>query len=348
MDMAGTQVCTRLAPSPTGALHLGNARTFLINHALAVQHGWRVRLRIEDLDTPRTKFGADIAAIEDLQWLGIGWHGAPSYQKTPQLSRYEKALQSLASRGLIYPCPASRSQVERAAVTLPEMSHDPNDTACTIDDEHEQRYPQISRPAAPLPVAWPDGRLDELAAVGDAQHQHDVAWRLRLRDEPVEFEDMLLGRCVQNVYRTTGDYVVVTKHGLPAYQLAVVVDDMLGQVTHIVRGQDLLSSTARQQWLYRYLAAGQSPTYVHVPLVRGDDGRKLAKRHGDTRLAYYRELGVPVVAVIGLLGEWCAMGKRRLMSTAEFVEHFDLNRLPRTDIIFTQEDDTWLKSQIAE
>jgi len=309
---------TRLAPSPTGALHLGNARTFLINWALARQRGWRIAMRIEDLDTPRTKADADRQALADLRWLGIDWDGQPSYQLA-DLSRYEKHLHDLAARRLIYPCRCTRKEIEQAQ-------------SAPHEDAHELRYPGTCSPPEAEPITY-------------ATDDESIAWRLRVPDETIAFNDELHGEQSINVQQHVGDFVVATKKGLPAYQLAVVIDDAAAGVTDIVRGDDLLRSTPRQLLIYRMLGLGPEPRYYHVPLVLGEDRRRLAKRHGDTRLAMYREAGVDPQRLIGLFAEWCGLGDRQPMTAADFADRFDLLGLPLTDVVFTADDDAWLRDR---
>lgn len=311
---------TRLAPSPTGALHLGNARTFLINWALARQSGWKIVLRIEDLDTPRTKARADLQAMEILRWLGIDWDGEPSYQAA-DLTRYHQALAELGRQGMIYPCTCTRKEIESAQSAPHEQGENP----------HELRYPNVHRPAAVTPIHEVD--------LADPQ----VAWRVRSPDEPIEFVDQFCGPQSMDIDRITGDFIVAAKSGLPAYQLAVVVDDAAAGVTQVVRADDLLPSTPRQLWLYRLLGLSPIPSYTHVPLVMGEDGRRLAKRHGDSRLIAYREAGVPAERVIGLIGAWCGLGPREPMSAETFCRRFALAQLPTHPVCFTDSDDAWLR-----
>ncbi len=313
------QKTTRLAPSPTGALHLGNARTFLVNWALARQRRWRVVLRIEDLDTPRTKPAATQQAIDELAWLGLDWDDGP-HDQWADLSPYRHALGELGARGLIYPCTCTRSEIERAQ-------------SAPHEDDHELRYPGTHRPADPRPIAY---RPDD-----------EVAWRLIVPDATVAFDDAVQGRIAINVQQQVGDFVVATKRGLPAYQLAVVVDDARQGVTDIVRGDDLLRSAARQLLLYDMLNRAPTPTYWHLPLVLGPDGRRLAKRHGDTRLALYRDRGVPAERLVGLLAAWSGVAPRRPMTAAAFAERFDLAALDRRPVTFTDDDDAWLLEQTA-
>ncbi len=311
---------TRLAPSPTGALHLGNARTFLINWALARQSGWRIVLRIEDLDTPRVKPGAAQQAIDDLDWLGIDWDAGPTYQ-LEDLSPYRAALETLRRRGLTYPCICTRSEIA-AAQSAPH------------GDEHELRYPGTCRPG------------DEPPPIHGYDDSRPTATRLKVPDEPIAFDDALARRQPVNVQREGGDFIVATKADLPAYQLAVVIDDARQGVTDVVRGDDLLRSTARQVLLYRLLGLGPPPRYCHLPIVLGQDGRRLAKRHGDTRLDFYREAGVSPERVVGLLAYWCGIiDGREPMSAETFGERFTLEALPRQPVTFTQEDDRWLRQE---
>lgn len=308
---------TRLAPSPTGALHLGNARTFLINWALARQNGWPVLLRIEDLDGPRIKAGASEHAIETLRWLGLDWDDDPVYQSA-NVEPYRAALEQLIDSGLAYPCRCTRSQILAASLSAPNAG------------DHELRYPGTCRPKG--------GERCDRSLLDDPT----VSWRFIAPDEPVPFDDLFAGPQSFDPQREVGDFLVATKDCQPSYQLAVVVDDARQGVTQIVRGDDLLSCTSRQLLLYWALGLGPEPIYTHVPLVIGEDGRRLAKRHGDTRVSHYRDLGVSVERVIGLLAEWCGIGPRAEMTPSEFTERFQLANLPPGAVTFAAADDAWL------
>ncbi|MEM7577656.1 MAG: tRNA glutamyl-Q(34) synthetase GluQRS [Planctomycetota bacterium] len=310
---SGSRGRTRLAPSPTGALHVGNARTFLINWALAKQHDWEIVLRVENLDTPRNRPGATEQAIEDLRWLGLDWDEGPSFQ-LDDLSPYENALKQLKDAGQTYPCPATRREIV-AAASAPHL------------DDHELRYPGLYRP----PVAPP---IDPDA---------EVATRVIVPDGDVSFVDRLAGEQTHDVQQQVGDFVLSTKTGLPAYQLAVVVDDHRQGITDIVRGDDLLRSTARQIVLQRLLGIEPTPTYWHVPLVVDEDGRRMAKRRGDTRLASLREQGVSTERMVSLLARLSGWDDAPPeMSAAQFAEGFSLNQLSRRPVAFTQGDLAWL------
>ncbi|QEG37640.1 tRNA glutamyl-Q(34) synthetase GluQRS [Bythopirellula goksoeyrii] len=304
---------TRLAPSPTGALHLGNARTFLVNWALARQQGWQIVLRIEDLDGPRIKQGAAEEAIDILTWLGLDWDEGPFYQLA-DLTPYTAALEKLGSQGDIYPCACTRKQIEEASLSAPH------------DDDHERRYPGTCRPPKRVPIS------------NQQLLQEGTALRLRVPPGDVTFVDEFAGEQAWNVEQLVGDFLVGTKLGLPGYQLAVVVDDARQGITQIVRGDDLLSSTPRQLILYEKLGLGPVPLYTHLPMVVGEDGRRLAKRHGDTRLSYYREKGVTPERILGLLAHWCGLDEQREMTAKEFAQNFELSNLPREQIVYTPSD----------
>ena len=289
-----------------------------MNWALARQQGWEIVLRVEDLDGPRIKAGASEEAIDVLQWLGIDWDAGPFTQRG-DLAPYRAALQRLAAQGDIYPCRCTRKEIEAASLSAPH------------GDEHELRYPGTCRPATPTPL--PPEALD----------QPGVAWRLRVPDGPRTFVDHVAGEHTHDIAATTGDFLVATKEGLPSYQLAVVVDDARQGIDRIVRGDDLLGSTHRQLLLQQRLGIATPPEYYHLPLVIGEDGRRLAKRHGDSRISHYRELGSTPARIIGLLAEWCGLGPRREQSAAEFLAALDLAKLPQGPIIFTTEDDAWLR-----
>jgi glutamyl-tRNA synthetase len=309
---------TRLAPSPTGALHLGNARTFLVNWALARQHDWQIVLRIDDLDGPRIKQGAAEQAISLLEWLGIDWDQGPVYQ-SHDLVPYRQALRQLAASGDAFACNCTRSEIEAASRSAPHAG------------DYDVQYPGTCRPSQRTPVAREDVEFDH------------TGWRFFVDAGPLEFVDQFAGKQSIDVSQTVGDFQIWTKGGLPSYQLAVVVDDARQGVDRIVRGDDLLTSTPRQRMLANRLGLPQDIEYWHLPLVRGEDGKRLAKRHGDTRLAHYREVGVPAERVIGLLAEWCGVGSREPMTAGEFAKRFDVAKLPPTDVEFHEVDDDWLR-----
>ncbi len=316
---------TRLAPSPTGMLHLGNAFAFAVNWALARQHGWQVLLRMEDIGA-RIQPGAGALAIETLQWLGLDWDGAPLWQSR-DTEPYRAAMAQLWAQGQIYPCGCTRRELEAQ-----------QEASAPHEGDHEIRYAGTCRHKI-----HPQAQLPNFARpLAPAEIKHALAWRLRVPDGPVAYTDSLRGTCACDVQAQVGDFVVGMKANLPAYQLAVVVDDARQGVTQVVRGADLLDSTARQMLLYHMLDL-QPPTFTHLPLVRGTDGLRLAKRHGDTRLPRYQAAGVRPERIIGLLAFWAgAQEARAEMSLAKFTAALDLAKMPKDGIVFTPEDDLWL------
>lgn len=310
---------TRLAPSPTGALHLGNARTFLVNWLLARQNGWRVHLRIDDLDGPRVKPDAAQQAIDDLRFLGIDWDTGPTLQS---LSRpaHEAALRTLIERGSVYPCVCTRSEVDRVA-SAPHAE----DGSAVYPGTCRRRFRDAD---------------DALAQTGRAP-----AWRFATDDTPIAFADGVLGPQRFVPASSLGDFVVAKADRSPAYQLATVVDDAAIGVTHVVRGDDLLDSSPRQILIYHALGLGDRvPGYTHLPLVVGQDGRRLAKRHGDTRIGFYRDRGVPRERVLALLGRWCGVAGGSELAMEELLRRFDCSMLPRERIVFTRADDRFLRA----
>ncbi len=317
-DSGSRQPITRLAPSPTGALHLGNAFAFAINWALARKHGWHIALRIEDLDTPRVKPGVIDQTIRTLEWLGLDWNSGPTTQ-TDRLSSYQEAMETLAKAGHVYPCELTRLQIEQAA-SAPHTN---------TSEIHETRFNPNLRPTT-FPTRF---------------HDAGTNWRFQVNPGAIGFVDTHMGEQSFDIDGILGDFAVWTKRNAPSYQLAVVVDDAAANVTQIIRGNDLLDSSCRQLMLYRALGISDEPTYTHLPLIRGADGRRLAKRHGDTRIDTYTQSGTSNERIIGLIAYWCKITQERSpMSIQGFQERFSLDTLPTDDIVFTPEDDAWLRS----
>ncbi len=309
---------TRLAPSPTGALHLGNARTFLVNWLLARQNGWKIILRIEDLDGPRIKAGADRQAIEDLAWLGLNWDQGPFYQ-SPRINLYKQSVQQLLARQQAYFCVCSRKEVDSAA-SAPHA------------EDGSTRYPGTCR----------NRFASRQQALAHANRPPAI--RFRAPDQTVEFVDRFRGLQRYNVLQQLGDFVIAKADETAAYQLAVVLDDAEMGVTDVVRGDDLLDSTPRQILLYHALGLSHRiPDYYHLPLIVGPDGRRLAKRHGDTRLAFYREQGVNPRRLLSLLARWCGMTPPPLATPAELLDLFNSSNIPPKQLVFTPADDLWLR-----
>ena len=274
----------RLAPSPTGLLHLGHARTFWIAAQRAAEHGGQLILRNEDLDPQRCRAQFVSAMLQDLRWLGIEWVegpdcGGPSgpYAQSERRGFYLEAWRKLRERGLIYPCTCSRKDVAQAASA-------PNDS----DDE--PLYSGQCRPQE-LPLLAQEARDKWGTRVSDFSATKGVNWRFWVPDgEEICFTDLHLGPQRMVAGKDFGDFIVWRRDDVPAYQLAVVVDDAAMRITEVVRGADLLKSTSRQVLLFRALGLA-APDYYHCDLVRDEAGVRLAKRHDALSIRKLRELG---------------------------------------------------------
>jgi len=287
----------RLAPSPTGSLHLGNARSFLWAWLSARAQGGRVLLRIEDLDTPRVKPGANEAIEEDLRWIGLDWDG-PVEVQSRRRAHYSEVFERL--KPALYPCGCTRADLAAAA-------------SAPHEGETELRYPGTCRDRAPSKV---------------------VAWRFKVPPGPVSFVDRVSGRHEIDVAATVGDFVAAKSPEQPAYQLAVVADDIAQGVTEVVRGDDLIPSTARQILIYRALGA-DPPEYGHAPLVVGPDGKRLAKRHGESRIAALRRSGVPAERVVAALARWS--GLPPVERAADLIPHWSWEKVNRERVILASD-----------
>jgi glutamyl/glutaminyl-tRNA synthetase len=273
----------RLAPSPTGLLHVGHARTFWIAAQRASERGGQLILRNEDLDSQRCRPEFVQAMFEDLHWLGIDWVEGPdcggpfaSYTQSDRRSFYLTAWKSLQAQGLIYPCTCSRKDVALAAGA-------PN------EGDDEPLYPGTCRPTGQRSFA-PHGR-PRAAVPTSPDSPAGANWRFRVPDgEQIRFTDLHLGPQCFLAGRDFGDFIVWRRDDVPAYQLAVVVDDAAMHITEVVRGADLLKSTARQILLFRALGLA-IPDYYHCDLVRDEAGVRLAKRHDSLSIRRLREQG---------------------------------------------------------
>ncbi|MEO5958321.1 MAG: tRNA glutamyl-Q(34) synthetase GluQRS [Opitutaceae bacterium] len=257
----------RLAPSPTGLLHLGHARTFWIAQQRARAAGGTLLLRNDDLDAVRFRLDFVAAMIEDLRWFGFAWE-EPMISQSARRPRYRAALERLHAAGLIFPCTRSRRDVVEAAGAPHEGGAD-----------DEPSYPPQFRPPVDAP----------LPSLGDPVA---VNWRFRVSDgEEIVFNDACLGEQRADAGRDFGDFLVWRKDDTPSYQLATVVDDAELGITEVVRGADLVKSTFRQLLLFRALG-WPAPCFYHAPLMLDERGVRLAKRHDALALRTLRERGV--------------------------------------------------------
>lgn len=286
----------RFAPSPSGALHVGNLRTALLAWLFARREGSRFLLRVEDLDPSTSRREHEVGQLADLAALGVDWD-EPVMRQSERRAAHEEALADLVARGLTYPCVCSRREVREASVA-------PHVVPGT--------YPGTCRDLSPAEVA-------ERVASG-----RPAALRLRASGEPVTIVDRLHGA----VTAPADDIVLRRNDGVPAYHVAVVVDDAAQGVEEVVRGDDLLASTPSQAYLLDLLDLPR-PGWAHVPLVLGPDGERLAKRHGAVTLADLAAFGVDVDRVRDRLAASLGLAADgEAVTMAQLLERFDPARLP--------------------
>ena len=304
----------RYAPSPTGELHLGNASTALLAWLSARAGGGAFVLRIEDVDAASARPGAVAQCLFDLAWMGLDWDEGPDrggafapYVQSERRSAYEAAFFRLRRAGLVYPCFCSRKDAAFAA----SAPQEPGD---------EAPYSGRCRALEPAQAA---------ARVAEGVRH---AWRFRVEGEAPGFTDRVLGAVPP---RGVGDFVVRRSDGVPAYQLAVVVDDAAMEMDEVVRGNDLLASTPRQLLLYRALGL-KAPAFAHVPLWLGPDGARLSKRHAGITLRVLREGGMDARSLVGTMAG--KLGLREGLDPcrpADLLPGFSLARMPAVPNIAT-------------
>jgi len=299
----------RYAPSPTGATHLGNASTALLAWLSARSRRGAFVMRMEDLDRPRVVPGSAAGILDDLRWLGLDWDEGPDvggpyppYEQSARGELYAVAFERLRVRGRIYPCFCSRKDIQSAA-SAPQAPGD------------EAFYPGTCRD---LPAAEVARRIESGAA---------HAWRFRVEQATVRpFVDRVRGRYEAGP-GSVGDFVVRRADGVPAYQLAVVVDDIAMKIDEVVRGEDLLASTVRQLLLYEALAA-TPPDFAHVPLLLGGDGARLSKRHRGTAIRELWDEGHTAESIVGRLAHRHGLRPTAApVRASDLVDAFDLSTL---------------------
>lgn len=299
-------VVGRLAPSPSGEMHLGNAFAALLAWLSARSQGGQVLLRLEDLDLPRCPARFSQGVMEDFCWLGLDWDNDPVYQ-SQRFRYYEDCLARLDAKALLYPCYCTRRELHAAPT-------------------------EASAPHAAAPV-YP-GRCRELT---DAQRVEleaqgrRASLRLAVPDRVYSLTDRHLGPYAANLAREVGDFILRRSDGLYAYQLAVVADDAAMGITEVVRGRDLLSSTPQQLYLQEVLDFPH-PSYCHLPLLLAPDGRRLSKREGDLSLRAlskrYRSQ-----EIVGLLAHWAGLlDTPRPVDPGDLIPEFSWERVPQQDI----------------
>lgn len=306
---ATSPVRGRLAPSPSGDLHLGHARSFLLAWWQVRARGGEIILRMEDIDAERCVPGAEQSILQDLDWLGIDWDGEVVRQ-SERLHLYEDALTRLRSDGKIYPCTCTRKEVAEAA-SAPHPIKTPKE-------------PGESEPG-PYPGTC-QGRFESMEAATEATGRA-ATWRMMVPPGECSFRDGIRGDYVEDVAKTIGDFPLTSKGGRAGYQLAVVVDDAEQGIDHVLRGDDLLSSTVRQIHIQRALGL-PSPSWFHVPLVVDRTGLRLAKRHDTLSLRQLREKGWLASDVVSWAATSAGFDGKPRPSARDWLEDFRLPALP--------------------
>jgi glutamyl-tRNA synthetase len=315
-----TNIRVRFAPSPTGYLHVGGARTALYNWLFARHVGGILILRIEDTDVDRSKPELTTAILESLEWLGLKWDEGPIYQ-SQRLDRYRAMALDLERSGHAYPCFCTQEelQAKRARAEAERRAWKYDGTCRALNPADWERLRAEGRPAAV---------------------------RFRVPDSgQTSFEDLVFGHIEVN-HDDLEDFVLLRSDGHPTYHLGVVADDLDLHITHVIRGADHISNTPKQILMYQALEA-HVPVFAHLPLILGPDKQRLSKRHGATSVGAYREQGVlpeALVNFLALLG-WTPPGQREIVPIAEMIRDFDLAAVSKSNAVFDLEKLAWMNSE---
>ena len=322
-----SKIRVRFAPSPTGMLHIGGARTAIYNWAFARAHNGTFILRIEDTDPERSTEENTQIILRALQWLGLDWDEGPQvegdfgpYFQSKRFDTYAQALNLLKEKDAVYPCFCSKETLDekRAEAEKTEGGYAGYDRTCRC----------LEKSAAQVRI--------------DAGEAH--VWRLKVPSDhgPVTFNDAVYGE-VSFPIEVMDDMILVRSDGSPTYNFAVVCDDANMHISHVIRGDDHLSNTPRQILIYE--AIGYSvPTFAHLSMILGSDGKKLSKRHGATSVEEYRDRGYlsdAMINFLALLG-WSFDGETTIISRDFLCEKFSLDRITKKDAIFDEQKLNWM------
>jgi len=315
-----SNIRVRFAPSPTGYLHVGGARTALYNWLFARHLGGALILRIEDTDVDRSKPELTTAILEALEWLGLYWDEGPVYQ-SQRFDRYSAMALTLERSGHAYPCFCTQDelQAKRAKAEAERRAWKYDGTCRRLTDAERERLRAEGRPAA-------------------------VRFRVPEAGQ-TSFEDQVFGH-IEVEHRDLEDFVLLRSDGHPTYHLGVVADDLDLRITHVIRGADHLSNTPKQILMYRALGV-PVPVFAHLPLILGPDKQRLSKRHGATSVGAYREQGVlpeALVNFLALLG-WTPPGQKEVVPIEEMIRDFDLAAVSKSNAVFDLEKLAWMNSE---
>ena len=325
MPSSAQPLRVRFAPSPTGFLHVGNARTALYNWLFARHHGGAFLLRIEDTDLDRSEVRHEKQLMEDLLWLGIDWDEGPGvegphapYRQSERLGIYREHTDRLLAEGKAYRC------------------------FCTAEQLEEERR-EASAAQKPQVYSGRCRNLSDADSAARAAKGEPFAVRLRIPDHPLRFHDIVRG-VVEFPNDTVSDPILVRSSGMPVYNYVVTLDDALMEITHVIRGDDHISNTPKQVAIYEAFG-WKAPEFAHLSTILGSDRERLSKRHGATSVASFREMGIlpeALVNYLALLGWGAEGGTRELFSREELVKEFRLERVTASPAIFDWEKLHWL------
>ncbi len=321
------RVRVRFAPSPTGLLHVGNARTALFNYLFARQSGGTFILRLEDTDAARSTAEAEEAILNDLRWLRLSWDEGPEqpgnfgpYRQSERLDIYRRYARALIEQGRAYPC------------------------YCTEEELEEKRKQSLAKG---IPPKY-DGRCRGLTPEEErslAESGRRASLRFHVEARHITFEDQVKGRMSFDG-QGVGDFIILRSDGTASYNFAAVIDDHLMEVTHVLRGEDHLTNTPRQVLVYQALGFAP-PRFAHLSMILGPDRTPLSKRHGATAVSHFREEGYLPEALtnyLALLG-WSPEDGRELLPLAELVRKFSLKRVSRSAAVFDFEKLNWVNRE---
>jgi glutamyl-tRNA synthetase len=325
----------RFAPSPTGYLHVGGARTALFNWLFARHEGGTLLLRIEDTDVERNRPELVDGILEGLKWLGIEWDEGPAFQ-SQRLELYRAAAERLLASGAAFPC-YCKGAAYSGGDAIPGEG----------DEQESEGHDEVPKVQKNVACPCRDSSDADRAEKEKAGLPRAVRFRVP-RTGVTQFEDAVFGaREVQNA--EIEDFVLLRSNGVPTYQLSVVVDDIDMRITHIIRGADHLSNTPKQALIYRALGA-VPPIFAHVPLILGPDRTRLSKRHGATSVGSYADEGFLPEAFrnfLALLG-WSPGEDAEYLRTSELVERFGLAGVSRTNAVFDRAKLEWFNTQYLQ
>ena len=314
----------RFAPSPTGYLHIGNVRTALFNYLLAKKHQGKFILRIEDTDIARSKKEFEAGIIEDLHWLGLNWDEGPEkggdfgpYRQSERLEFYQEYAEKLLKENKAYYCYCSKEELEQRNKELLAKKESPRyDNRCrNLTVEQQEKYIK-------------EGRKPVL--------------RFKIPEKTIEINDLIRGK-VSFDTRLMGDFIIMKSDGKPAFNFAVVVDDILMEITAVIRGEDHLSNTPRHIMLFEAFNS-KIPEFAHMAMTLGPDGGRLSKRHGATSVMEFRKIGVLPEALfnyLALLG-WGTEESQEIFTKEELIQKFSLERCKESSAIFDINKLTWM------